>query len=50
MKELQPGATLEIEIGYVLADETNPVEINVQEFSFTSDETIKKTFDITTLE
>ena len=49
LKELQPGATLEIEIGYVLTDETNPVEVNVQEFSFTASESLKKTFDVTTL-
>lgn len=49
MKELQPGASIECEGAFVLTSETSSVEINVQEFSFTSDAVLKKTFDLSTL-
>lgn len=49
MKELQPGASIECEGAFVLTSETSSVEINVQEFSFTSDSVLKKTFDLSTL-
>lgn len=49
MKEIQPGAAIELEQAYLLSDETSPVDIEVSELISLSKEKLTKTFDITAL-
>ena len=46
MKEIKPGATLEVEIAYTLNDSTTPIEVEVSEYFSFDDKVVKKTFDI----
>lgn len=45
-KEIKPGATLEVEVAYVLNDSTTPVDIEVSELFSFDDKVVKKTFNI----
>ena len=46
MKEIKKGATLDVEIAYILNDTTTPIEVEVAEtFSFSNDK-VTKTFTI----
>ncbi|MFV0399542.1 MAG: DUF5067 domain-containing protein [Oscillospiraceae bacterium] len=47
MKDIRPGATLEVKEAYVLGDTTSPVEVEVTELmSFTDSGMVTKTFDL----
>lgn len=46
MKEIKPGATLDVEVAYELNDETTDVEIEVSEYFSFNDKKITKTFKI----
>ncbi len=46
MKEIKKGASLEVEVAYVLNDTTTDIEVEVEERISFSDKTITKTFSI----
>ena len=46
MKEIKPGATLEVEIAYTLNDSTTPLDVEVSEYFSFDDKVVKKTFTI----
>lgn len=46
-KEIKKGATLEVEVAYMLNDNTTDLEVEVKELFSFSDKTVKKTFKIT---
>lgn len=46
MKNIRPGASLDVQLAYVLQDSTNPIEVEVSELISFSDDKIIKTFDI----
>ena len=45
-KEIKKGASLDVEVAYVLNDTTTDVEVEVKELISFSDKTVKKTFKI----
>lgn len=45
-KEIKKGATLEVEVAYMLNDTTTDLEVEVEELFSLSDKTVKKTFKI----
>lgn len=49
MKEVRPGASLEVQAAYVLDSETSVVEFEIEEFLGFSDEMVSMNFDPTTL-
>ncbi len=46
MKEIKPGATLEVEVAYVLNDTTTDIDVEVSELFGLDDKIVKKTFKI----
>ena len=46
MKEIKPGATLEVEIAYTLNDSTTPIDVEISEYFSFDDKVVKKTFTI----
>ena len=46
MKEIKKGATIEVEVAYVLNDITTPIEVEVSRFISFSDKKVTKTFTI----
>jgi len=46
MKDIRPGASLDVQLAYVLQDNTNPIEVEVSELISFSDDKILKKFDI----
>lgn len=50
MKDIRPGATLEVQAAYTLANTTSEVEFEVSDWTdFSSDSVVMKTFDPSTL-
>ena len=47
--QIQPGATLDVQVAYVLRDTTSPVMFELEQFLNMSDAKAVKEFDITTL-
>lgn len=47
--QIQPGATLDVQVAYVLRNETSPVEFELEQFLNMTDTKAVKEFDITTL-
>ena len=45
-KEIKKGATIEVEVAYVLNDTTTPIEVEVSRFISLSDKKVTKTFTI----
>lgn len=45
-KEIKNGVSLDVEVAYVLNNDTTPVDVEVKELISFSDKTITKTFDI----
>ena len=46
MKEIKKGASIELEVAYVLNDTTTPIEVELGELISFSDKKITKTFDL----
>ncbi len=46
MKNIKKGATLDVEMAYVLNDTTSDIEVEVEEFMSITDEKVEKTFSI----
>ena len=46
MKEIKAGATLEVEVAYVLNDSETDIEVEVEEYFSRDEKTVKKTFSI----
>ena len=45
-KEIKKGATLDVEVAYVLNDTTTDLEVEVKELISFNDSVVKKTFSI----
>lgn len=45
-KEIKKGASIEVEVAYVLNDETTPIDVEVKEFISFSDKVITKQFTL----
>jgi len=46
MKDIKPGASLDVQLAYVLQDATNPITVEISELVSFDDFVISKNFDI----